>query len=91
MKHFTEPDFNDLEFPHSSERMRELKHNPKEVDSMCKSVEAYAEKREIRRTVRDGLSFGATKEQIIFRLIENYELDEDVAQSYYEEFSSQTV
>jgi hypothetical protein len=95
MKHFKEPDFDDAEFPNSSRRMKELKHNPKEVERMCKSVEAYAEKKaneaSIRTTIKDGLFYGAAEDQIIFRLMEKYNLDKETAISYYEEFSSQPV
>lgn len=63
MKLMKEPQFDDVEFPMISKRVNELKNSPKEVDSMCKSVEEYANKKN-----RD----------LLFSLVENGDLSIEV-------------
>ena len=62
MECFLKPDFEEKEFPEISKRVHELKHEEKEVQSMCKAVEDYAEKKkkearleELVALVKDGL------------------------------------
>lgn len=50
MAHFQETEVDDPEFPNYSRKMYSLKHDPKEVERVCKLVQDYAEK-EARRTV----------------------------------------
>ena len=48
MAHFQETEVNDPEFPNYSRKMYSLKHDPKEVERVCKLVQDYAEKEKRR-------------------------------------------
>lgn len=90
MEWFTKNEMDDSEFPKMSNRVYEIKHNPKEVDAMCELIEEYAEKRAseaaikaaIKATVEELREFGATDEKIAQRLKVKYELDDTEIETY---------
>ena len=45
MKEFENPDMNNPEFPMTSRRVQQMKHDPEEVANMCEVIEEYAKKR----------------------------------------------
>jgi biotin-(acetyl-CoA carboxylase) ligase len=107
MQHFKETDFEDAEFPYSSKRIHELKHNAKEVEKVCKKVEEYARNYaknnveeyaqeyardcKIITAIEMGLQFNITQEQIISSICNKYGLSKEEAMEYYEEVALQPV
>jgi cytidylate kinase len=107
MQHFKETDFEDAEFPHSSSRMHELKHNAEEVEQVCKKVEEYArnyaknnveeyaqeyaKEREIKASIQTAMRYHATQEQIVADICKQYKLSKAEAMEYIEEVALQPV
>jgi predicted transposase/invertase (TIGR01784 family) len=91
MQHFKETDFEDAEFPYSSNRIHELKHNAKEVEKVCNKVEEFTREREIITAIEAWQDVGLSKEDIIPRVAKKFNLDEETAMEYYEEVALQPV
>ena len=85
------PDMNNPEFPKTSKRVQEMKHNPKEASRMCKLVEDYAKELVIQEAVELAIEYDRSKEETIARLERKFELSEKEALEYYEMFAPQPV
>ena len=89
MQEFTNPDMDNPEFPKTSKRVQEMKHNPKEASRMCKLVEDYAKELVIQEAVELAIEYDRPKEETIARLERKFELSEKEALEYYEMFAPQ--
>lgn len=89
MQEFTNPDMNNPEFPKTSKRVQEMKHNPKEASKMCKLVEDYAKEQKIQEAIEIYVEEGLTEEEIVEKITQRHDLTQEKALEYYEMFAPQ--
>ena len=52
---------------------------------MCEKIERYAEEREIKRTIKVVSEYESSKEAVIKKVAEIFDLTEENAEKYYDE------
>lgn len=93
MKEFLNPDMNNPEFPKTSRRVQEMKHNEKEAAIMCEAIEEYAKKYAeeavkeavINTTIEELLNLDISVDKVIERLKEKFSLTDEQIAAYLKE------
>ncbi len=89
MEWFLKTDMDDPEFPRMSSRIHEIKHNPKEVGTMCELIEEYAAKRAdqaaIQAAIKTARKCGAADDMIAEILKTEYGVQDSEIETYLSE------
>ena len=58
---------------------------------MCEAVEKYARQKAKEASIVEGIAYGATKEQIVERLVKKYKVNQKEAEKLYEIHAASAV
>lgn len=91
MSCFMEKEVNNPKFPRLSEEVRRLKTTEGGASAVCEVMEKYKEEAIIQNTVELCCDFGISKEITIKKLMQKFNMSEQVANEVYEKYASVSV